>query len=273
MFTVTDHETKNIIHTISQNFGINLSGMAMASLRLRISQFCRNRHLQSTNNIISRMLDDPNFFESFMLGISVGSPDMFRDPELWITLRDQILPDMVRKIKTPRIFIPGCVSGDELYSMAILLKESGLDKQIQLTATCRNKPIRKQIEYGLLSKGRYRNCQDNYLLFHPGSTLDKYLTVRDGRHFRKPGLLKQMKIKVQAEDHLNVSVPTNLILYRNRMIYFNSDTSRLVANRMLDQLSAGTIFIIGIKESAKHLGLKDRIDVVSSDLNIYLITA
>jgi chemotaxis protein methyltransferase CheR len=226
MFTVTIDETNNIIHFISQQYGIDLSGLAMASLRLKISQFCKDHHFLSPRNLTTRLHEEPGFLESFIQGISASSPDMFRDPELWITLRDQILPEMISEPETSRILIPDSVSGEEIYSMAILLKESGLDRQIKLTATCKSEGIRKQIENGPLSKGRYKNCQDNYLIFNPGSTLDKYFQQRDGKYYRKSGLLKPVDIMVQLEDQAGTAVHAKLILYRNRMIYLNPETSR-----------------------------------------------
>jgi chemotaxis protein methyltransferase CheR len=269
MFTATIDETNSIIHIVSQKYGINLSDMAMASLRLKISQFCKNYHFHTLESLMTRLQDDPGFIEPFMHGISASSPDMFRDPELWITLREQVLPGMVPDSATASILVPDSVSGEEIYSMAILLYESGLDQKIRLTATCINDSIMKQIENGTLSKGRYKNCQDNYLVYNPGSTLDKYYMQREGKYYRKPGLLKQVELMVQPEDHAGMTGHTKLILYRNRMIYFNLETSRRMIRKMFDQAADGTILIIGIKESVNNLGLKDRVRIISSDLNIF----
>jgi chemotaxis protein methyltransferase CheR len=269
MFKVTIDETNNIIHIVSQKYGIDLSCMAMASLRLKISQFCRNHHLHTAESLVARLHEEPAFIGLFMHGISTNSPDMFRDPELWITLRDQILPGLAADSTASRILIPDSVSGEEIYSMAILLKESGLDQQIRLTATCINDSIRKHIENGSISKGSYKNCQDNYIIFNPGSDLDKYHIQHDGKQFRKPELLKAVELIVQPEEHSLVTSHTKLIMYRNRTVYFNLETSRLRIRSMLDQAVIGTIFIIGIKESFKILGLNGMVRIISSDLNIY----
>jgi chemotaxis protein methyltransferase CheR len=269
MFTVTIDETNSIIHIVSQKYGIDLSCMAMASLRLKISQFFRNHRLLTPESLVTRLHDEPGFAGLFMHDISANSPDMFRDPELWITLRDKILPGLAADSTTSRILIPDSVSGDEIYSMAILLKESGLDRQIRLTATCINDSIKKQIKNGFISKYSYKNCQDNYMVYNPGSTLDKYHMQRDGKQYRKRELLKAVELIVQSEDHSIVPGHTKLILYRNRMVYFNLETSRRRIRRILDQADIGTIIIIGIKESIKILGLKDGVHIISSDLNIY----
>lgn len=269
MFKVTTDETNSIIQIIFQKYGIDLSGLAMASLRLKISRFCKDNHSLTPGRLITCLHDEPGFIESFLQGISASSPDMFRDPELWIRLRDQILPEMIRDFASSRILIPDSVSGEEIYSMAILLKESGMDGQIEIIATCRSKGIRKQIKNGPLSKGRYKNCQDNYQIFNPGSTLDKYFLQRDGKYYRKPGLLRPVDIVVQPEDQAGTAFHAKLILYRNRMIYLNPESGRRKINSMLDKADEGCIIIIGIKESLKYLGFMNRVQVISSDLNIY----
>ncbi len=266
---VSIDETNNIIHIIFQKYGIDLSDSAMTNLRLKISRFCKEHHIHSPRVLITCLQDEPDLIESFLQYISTSSPDMFRDPELWITIREQILPGMLEYSNKSRILIPDTVSGEELYSMAILLKESGLDGQVGLTATCRNTSNKKQIENVPLTKSRFKYCQDNYVIFNPGANLDKYFLLRDGKYYWKSGLLSPADIIVQPEDQAGRTVHGTLILFRNRMIYYNPDKSRRIISRMLDQADEGCIFIIGIKESLNYLELKERVHVISSDLNIF----
>jgi chemotaxis protein methyltransferase CheR len=270
MFRVTIDETNNIIRIISQKYGIDLSGLAMVSLRLKISQFCIDHHsISSGNNLIKCLQKEPGFLESFMQGIFASSPDMFRDPELWISLRNQILPQMIQDFGTFRILFPDIVSGEEIFSMAILLIESGLEKQIELTATCKSESIRELIENRPLARGRYKNCQDNFEVFNPGSSLDKYFVHRDGKYFLKSGMLQPVRILVQPEAHECTAIDAKLILCRNQMIYLKPETSRRRISSIIDQADEGCLFILGIKESFKYLGLKNKAHVISSDLNIY----
>lgn len=269
MFKVTIDETNKIIHIISQKYGINLSGLALTSLRLKISRFCTDHHSQSPFSLMARLNEEPGFIESFMQAISTSSPDMFRDPELWIALREQILPGLAKDTTTTGIHMPDSVSAEEIYSMAILLKESGLNRQIRLTATCTNDIIREQIENGPLSRGQYKNCQDNYLVFNPGSTLDKYFLQRNRKHYLQSGLLEPLDLGVQPEGQNGMVFRSKLIFYRNRMIYLNQETSRRRLGKMIDQAAKGTIFVIGIKESLKYLGLTNRVHYISADLNIF----
>jgi chemotaxis protein methyltransferase CheR len=218
---------------------------------------------------MARLNEEPGFIESFVQAISTSYPDMFRDPELWIALREQILPGLATDSATTGIHMPDSVSAEEIYSMAILLKESGLNRQIKLTATCTNDLIREQIENGPLSRGHYKNGQDNYLVYNPGSTLDKYFLQRNGKHYLQSGLLEPLKLVVRPEGQNDRELRSKLIFYRNRMIYLTRETSQRRLGKMIDQAVKGTIFVIGIKESLKYLGLTNKVHIISADLNIF----
>ena len=269
MLTVTMDETNDIIHGIAKNHGIDLSGMAMASLRLKISRFCREHHLLSPGSLMNRLVDEPGLIDSFIFSISAASPEMFRDPELWIALRDQVLPGLIQDSKTAYILIPESVSPEEIFSMSILLKESGLEKQFRIKATCFNAYTRDQIVNKPLLKGRYRICKENYELFNPGSTLDKYFQLKDGEYYCKPGLWNPVNLSLLKTQQFVSDEHYRLILYRNRMIYQNLERSRRHIQRIFDPAAEGTILVIGIKESVDNLGLQDRVHVISPDLKIY----
>ena len=259
MLTVTIDETNAIIHGIAQNYGIDLSGMAMASLRLKISRFCKDNRLRAAGSLISRLIEEPGLLDSFIYYIYSASPEMFRDPELWIVLRDQVLPGLVQDSTTAGILIPESGSAEEIWSTSILLKEAGLDRQIGITATCINEFTRDQIKNRPLSKGRFRACQDNYEIFNPGSTLDKYFIQQDGKYFWKEHIINQVILSLQSDHQGLVEQHHKILMCRNRMIYQNLERSRQFLQHLFDQSAEGTILVIGIKESIENLGFQDRV--------------
>jgi chemotaxis protein methyltransferase CheR len=243
--------------------------MAMASLRLKISRFCKDHHLPTTRSLITRLSEEPELADSFIYDISYASPEMFRDPELWIVLRDQVLPGLVRDSTHAGILIPECGSPEEIWSMSILLEESGLDRLFGITATCRNEYTMDQIKNRPLLRGRYRTCQENYEIFHPGFSLDRYFVQKDGKFYGKDKILNAVNLRLESGDQHLVYRRHKVLLYRNRMISQNLERGRRNMQRLFDQAAAGTVFVIGIKESIENLGLKDRVDVISPDLNIF----
>ena len=269
MFTVSINETNRITQILLQEHGIDLSALAMTSMRLKISQFCMEHHLHSIRDLVSCLNHEPGFVKLFHSSIYTSSPDIFRDPELWIMLREKILPDLTKDDRPSRILIPDCVSGEEILSMAILLQESGMDQKLLLSATSVFDNMIVKIRNRPLSKGRYKNCQDNYAIFNPGSSLDQYFTPEAGKYYLKAGFPIPVEMKKENALHTVVTSQTKLVLYRNRMIYFNLESSQRWFNRMLEQVEIGTIIIIGIKESFKHPGWQNRLHIISPDLNIH----
>jgi chemotaxis protein methyltransferase CheR len=269
MFKVNINETNIIIQIVLQKGGIDLSGMAMASMRLKISKFCTEHHFHTPDDLISCLQNEPGFINLFLSGIYSSSPGMFRDPELWIILRDEVLPELAQDDFLSSILVPDCVSSEEILSLAILLEESGMDQQFSLNATCVYDNIREQIKNKPLSISLYKNCQDNYIIFNPKSSLDRYFKLHKGAYRWKSELINPVEIMVQREPHDVVTSKTKLILYRNRLIYYNLETCHRRIERMLDPLADGTIIIIGIKESFKHMGLQHRLHPIYPDLNIY----
>jgi chemotaxis protein methyltransferase CheR len=270
MFNVSIPEARNIIRAIKKTYGTDLSGIAMASFRIRLSEILQAQALNSTEVLIEKLLDNPPYYETFMRDISNGSPDMFRDPDFWIYFREELLPSILKSRHYPEIVIPESVTGHELYSMAVLLNEAKIEYRVDLVATCRNEKIRDRILEGDLPSIIFKNSKDNYELFNPGSLFDQYIDIRRGKKYLNPGLLKGVEIRLQSPDQPVCSDRTSLILYRNRMIYLNADEQYNRLKKLLGEMAGSTYFITGIRESIDHFGLNQMYSVISPDLKIYI---
>ena len=179
MFSISILEARTIIRTINRTYGTDLSGLAMASFRFSLSEIMQAHNIRGLEILLSRLNKDPEFFETFIRDISVGSPDMFRDPDFWIYFRDQLLPEVLKSIMYPEIIIPESVTGNELYSSLVMLREAKFDYRVDLVVTCRNDRIRDQILQGRFSNISYKNSLDNYEVFHPGSSFEQYTETRN----------------------------------------------------------------------------------------------
>jgi chemotaxis protein methyltransferase CheR len=270
MFSVSVLEAKSVITAIYEQYGYDISGFAMSSLRLRIGRFLTEHSLLYPDVLISRIMDDPGFLDLFISEIVTGSPDLFRDPDLWIELRDNLLPGMLKEHKEFEILVPSSVTGDELYSMAILLRESGLNGKIRLHATCLNNAMIENIRRGILSQARHKTSQDNYRIFNPEGNLDEYIFHYEGRIHRSAELLKNIRFQVKAPSALSPNNRTRLILFRNRMIYVNQATKTRILSSISERMSPGAYLILGIRESLKGTSLDSMLSPVSPDLNIYI---
>ena len=269
MFSVSVLEAKTIIRIIDRTYGTDLSGLSMASFRLRLSEIMQTSKIDSTENLAARLKEDEAYYETFIDDISIGSPDMFRDPDFWIYLRDQLLPTVLKSRIYPEIIFPESVTGHELFSMAMLLQEVGKDYRVDLAATCYNQKIMNHIMAGELPYYNFKNSKDNYEVFNPGSNFEDYTETRDGTRYLKPYLLQGVEIRLQGTEKNLCSEKTAIVLYRNRMIYQNAEMQYRRLKQLLGDMKKGTYFITGIQETIDGFGLVHLYKTVSSDLKIY----
>jgi chemotaxis protein methyltransferase CheR len=225
--------------------------------------------IQKIDTLIEEISRDHEFCETFIRDISIGSPDMFRDPDFWIYFRDQLLPEVLKLFMYPEIIIPESVTGNELYSLAALLREANLDYRVDITVSCRNERIREQILNGTFSNTDFKNSLDNYEVFNPDSSFEQYLETRNENMCLRSGLLEGVDIRIETPDRIIFSEKTAVILYRNRMIYQDAGMQYKTLRHFLENMHEGTHLITGLQENIDGFGLEGLYSTVSDDLKIY----
>ena len=270
MFNVSIADTRNIVGAIYEKSGLDVSAHTMSSMRLRIGKILNDHNLNDAQVLISRILEDSDFLDIFIHKISVGSPDLFRDPDLWVELRDRVIPELLREHAEFEILVPSSVTGDELYSLAVLLVESGWAQKIRLVTTCLNSKTIDSIQEGFLSPVRHKTSLENYRIFNPKGDLEKYLYHSNGRIYKSRELLSQVRILEKKPISLPISNRTKMILFRNRLLYLNQSHKTRILTNIAGRMNTGTYLILGIMESLKGTGLENELESVSSDLNIYI---
>src|SRR5690348_15433663 len=116
---------------VLKRYNFNLAEYAIASLQRRLDRFLTLHYFDSVQSLTDRLIQDSVFFDLFVREITVNTTEMFRDPQCWNVLRHEVLP-VLDQMPTIRIWHAGCSSGEEVYSMAILLKELGLYEKSKL---------------------------------------------------------------------------------------------------------------------------------------------
>jgi chemotaxis protein methyltransferase CheR len=269
MFSADIKEARHLMDVVDRIYDTGLSGWAMASFRLRLSGYLEKNRISDIGKLADRLADDPLLTESFIRDMYIGSPDLFRDPDLWIYLRDKLLPMVLEARRYPEIIVPESVTGHELYSMAVLMNETGFDYRVDLVATCRNEKILEQINLGELSSICYKNSRDNYDVFHPDGDFEKHIVTRNKKPCLNKELLERAEIRIEPPSNLELSDKTAIILYRNRMICQNAEQQQKTLMQLLGKMRNGTYLVTGMQESIQGYRLKRMCSTVSSDLKIY----
>jgi chemotaxis protein methyltransferase CheR len=242
-------DIREIIRLVKSNYDIDFSNFALTSLKYRLEHIIAKNNLTNPENLYRKLLEHRNFFDKFLSQLFVPSTEMFRDPSVWRWLREEhfaLLDD--HSLMNYKIWLPYCVSGGELYSLAILLKELKLDSKIKIYATVFSDESLESILSGEYPLKKIDISSENYKRFHGEKEFESYYTMDKYVAKRDPALIKDVEF---IKDDINYSkAPKNirLILLRNVMIYFNPTYQEKLLTKMYDTISGAGNLIIGLKE-------------------------
>jgi chemotaxis protein methyltransferase CheR len=215
-------DIREIIRLVKGNYDIDFSNFALTSLKYRLEHIIAKNNLTSPESLYRKLLDQRNFFDTFLSQLFVPSTEMFRDPSLWRWLREEYFANLDdRSMMNYKIWLPYCVSGGELYSLTILLKELNLLGKVKIYAT-----VFSDVSYEYIRSGEYPLKKidvsiENYIRFHGEKEFEAYYKLEKYNARRNASLIKDVEF-IKDDINFNKS-PKNikLILMRNVMIYFN----------------------------------------------------
>jgi chemotaxis protein methyltransferase CheR len=265
---ISDEELKSLTDAIHKRHGIDFSCYEPKSLKRRVVRTLHIFKLSAVHELWIKILKDHSFIYPFMDEISVGLTSMFRDPVLWKKMR-YLLNEGFADKKELSIWHAGCSSGEEAYTMGIVLKESSFNKPVKALATdISNQAIAtaKKGEYNIMKIDEYDR---NYMHFNPTSTLKKYYAPNHDVAIMDPGLIRH----VTFEHHNLITDPVtkkhDIIFCRNVMIYFDSIAKLRLFDKFHDSLNPGGLFIIGFYDAVLPLVDTAKFRVLDMDAKIF----
>ncbi|HMI64400.1 MAG TPA: CheR family methyltransferase, partial [Cyclobacteriaceae bacterium] len=127
-------DLKKITELIHKKYNYDFRNYAMSSFKRRILRMLELKGM-TIDAIIKKLTDQPSFVDEFLDELTVNVTEMFRDPGFWRVMREEIIPGILLNHKQFKIWHAGCSSGEEVFSMAILLKEMGIQNDVTLIAS------------------------------------------------------------------------------------------------------------------------------------------
>jgi len=239
-----------LVEGIYRHYGFDFRDYARSSLRRRIRNAVQAERVETISALQDRVLHDRGCFERFLLGVSVNVSAVFRDPSFFLTFRREVVP-LLRTYPFIRIWQAGCSTGEEVYSLAILLEEENLYDRCRIYATDMNGAVLRMAKAGIYPLELMQKYTLNYI--QAGGTRsfsECYTTMYDHAIFR-PSLQRHVLF---SEHNLATDGPFNefnVILCRNVMIYFNKQLQTRVYRLFYDSLSPFGILGLGSKESLR----------------------
>lgn len=247
---ITDEDLSLLINDIHAAYGYDFSDYSKASFRRRIERLITIDHLSGIAELRYRLLNDASYFAHAIEEISVTVTEMLRDPDFYRTIRSTIIP-VLATYPFIKIWHAGCATGEEVYSMAILLKEAGLLHKSLLYATDINPAALAKARKGIFPLSQMQQYSRNYLL--SGGTQDFSSYYSANYHFASFDSRLNEKM-IFAQHNLVTDFSFNsfqLIFCRNVLIYFNKDLQDRVLKLFDDSLELNGFLALGTKENIR----------------------
>ncbi|MGM0876067.1 MAG: CheR family methyltransferase [Bacillota bacterium] len=236
-----------LLEGIYRHYGFDFRNYVFSSIRRRIWHRIHSENLVTVSALQEKVLHDPRIMKSLLEDFSITVTEMFRDPSFYKAFRKKIIP-ILKEYPEIRIWHAGCSTGEEVYSMAILLYEEGLYSKARIYATDINESAIETAKQGLFPLKKMQLYTKNYLHSGGRKAFSEYYTVKDGQATFHSFLGENI---VFAQHNLAVDHSFNefhVIICRNVMIYFNSTLQNRVHELFHNSLVLSGILGIGNKE-------------------------
>jgi len=261
-------EIELLLEGIYRHYGFDFRNYTFSSIRRRIWHRIRAERLQTVSGLQERVLHDSRTMEKLFADFSINVTEMFRDPEFFLAFRERVVP-VLREQPYIRIWHAGCSTGEEVYSMAILLQEEGLYKKTRIYATDMNEHVLKRAKQGMFPLERMQNYTKNYLRAGGRKAFSEYYTAtHDGVQFH-PSLAENV---VFAQHNLVTDRSFNefhAIICRNVLIYFDKTLQNRVHRLFYDSLSRQGVLGLGNREGVAFTDYADCYEEIDSAEKLY----
>jgi chemotaxis protein methyltransferase CheR len=260
-----DIELQLLIDAIFLKYHFDFRGYSTASLKRRLRAALVRFNCQTLSQLQDRVLHDAASFPMLLDFLTVPVSEMFRDPSYFRSLRETVVP-LLRTYPSLKVWVAGCSTGEEVYSLAILLREEGLLQRTLIYATDINPQTLQKAEAGVYELQRIAGFTDNHRRSGARSSLSDYYTAG----YDRAVFDKSLRQNIVFTDHSlatdSVFAEVQLVSCRNVLIYFNRELQDRAVGLFRDALCRRGFLGIGSKESLRFSSHADAFtDLVRKD--------
>ena len=257
-----------LLEAVYRRYGFDFREYAVASLKRRLWRRVLAEGLSTISDLQARLLHDPACMERLLLDLSINVTSMFRDPSFYLAFRQKVVP-MLRTYPFTRIWCAGCSTGEEVYSLAILLEEEELYARTRIYATDINENVLATARDGVFPLSKMQQYTQNYIRGGGKHDFSRYyVAAYDGAQFSR-SLTENV---VFAQHNLAMDRAFNefnAIVCRNVMIYFDKTLQARVHTLFYDSLETFGILALGHKESLSFTPFSGSYEEIDAGERIY----
>jgi chemotaxis protein methyltransferase CheR len=261
-------EIELLFEGVFKRYGFDFRSYAYSSVRRRLWKCIETEGLQTVTALSERVLHDADAMERLLLDLSINVTAMFRDPQFYVAFRNVVVP-LLRTYPFIRVWHAGCSTGEEVFSMAILLSEEGLYERARIYATDINDVVIQKAKAGIFPLDRMQEYTENYIQAGGTRSFSEYYTAMyDGALFA-PELTKNV---IFAQHNLVTDrsfAECNVILCRNVLIYFDKTLQERVHSLFYESLARFGVLCLGSKESMRFATVENRYEELGKQHRMY----
>ena len=266
--TPRDAELTALLDAIYQTYHYDFRSYSEASLLRRLRSALVFFKVPTLTRLQDRMVREPAMFNELLRFLTVQVSDMFRDPQYFRALREQVVP-YLRTYASLRVWVAGCATGEEAYSLAILLHEEGLLDRTQIYATDINPDALRVAQDGVFETERLARFSDNYQLSGGKTSLSHYYSAAYGgavfdRMLKKSIVFSDHSL---ATDHAFAEM--QLVSCRNVLIYFERQLQDRALGVLVSSLCRKGFLGLGSKETLRFSAVAPRFKECDAQARIY----
>lgn len=263
-----DIEIRLLMEAIYLKYSYDFRDYTGASQKRRVAHALSQLGLPNIAALQDRVLHDPAVFAQLLQFLTIPVSEMFRDPPYFLALRQQVVP-VLHTYPSVKIWVAGCSTGEEAWSMAILLREEGLLKRTQIYATDINPASIEKARQGIFPLEVVKGYTANYQRAGGSSAFSDYYTAAYGAAKFDPSLCADVIFADHSLATDSVFAETQLVSCRNVLIYFNRNLQDRALGLFHESLCHRGFLGLGSKESIDFSAYATRFDTLAKAERIF----
>jgi chemotaxis protein methyltransferase CheR len=268
---IANEEYRQFLESVRFTYGYDFTDYAEASVIRRIRSFMENNQVASVKDLGRKILKDEAAFEHFIQEITVNVTEMFRDPLFYKSLRKNVISRLAT-YPFIKVWVAGCSTGEEVYSIAILFREEGLLERTVIYATDINQDALQKAREGISTISQMKNFTGNYVKAGGKNSFSDYYKAKYNSVLWDKTLRQNMVFSVHNLVMDKSFNEFQLILCRNVLIYFNQRLQSNVITLFYESLCPFGFLALGNKESLLFADKKNCFEDIDKKEKIFIKT-
>jgi chemotaxis protein methyltransferase CheR len=261
-------EIRLLLEAIYRKYHYDFRKYAFASVQRRVRSALRQFNLPTVSSLLERVIHDAGVFKELLQYLTVPTSEMFRDPEYYRAFRESVVP-VLATYPSLRLWVAGCSTGEEVYSLAIVLAEEGLLSRTQIYATDINLRSLERAREGIYSSEEIRKFSVNYQHAGGKRSFADYYVAQYGAAQIQRDLTKHVVFSDHSLATDSVFAEMQYISCRNVLIYFDRELQDRAVALFRDSLCRGGFLGLGSKENLRFSRHFEEFEVFDQNVRIY----